>query len=63
MQFMEADQRDQLKKMQDPKFKFKYMLEKLEQIRDRRKLQIKKEFMLDKIRNAVSNMADQQARE
>ena len=36
MQFMERDEREQLKIMQDPKWKFQMMMEKLLKIKDKR---------------------------
>ena len=63
MQFMEGDQRDQLKKMQDPKYRFKVMLEKLEHIRDKRQIQLKKEFMQQKIKSFLEQkIADEKSR-
>ena len=53
MQFMERDERDQLKIMQDPKWKFQNMMEKLIKIRDKRLSQVEQEQMKQKLMEAV----------
>lgn len=45
---MERDEREQLKILQDPKFKCQMMLEKLKTIRDKRLLMVQKEKLIDK---------------